>query len=69
MKNFSFKARMIYFSIITLFSIGFFALQWTSATGEGAGFGSMILLMLWGIMALFGIAGLIFSLKTRTRNQ
>ncbi|MFC4711506.1 hypothetical protein [Planococcus dechangensis] len=69
MKNFSFKARMIYFSIITLFSIGFFALQWTSATEEGAGFGSMMLLMLWGIMTLFGIGGLVFSLWARKSNQ
>ncbi|MBT2581400.1 hypothetical protein [Planococcus sp. ISL-109] len=69
MKNFSFKARMIYFSMIVLFSIGFFLLQWTAATDEGAGIGSMILLILWGVMALFGIAGLIFSMWTRKRNH
>ncbi len=67
MNRFSFKARMIYFSIIALVSIGFFVLQWTANLDDSAGVGSVILLVLWGAMALFGIAGIILSAKARNK--
>ena len=65
MKNFSFKGRMIYFSAIALISLAFFALQLTAVLQGSDGMGSIILVMLWALMALFGVAGIVLSLKKR----
>lgn len=69
MKKFSFKARMIYFGLIALFSLGFFFLQLSSVMDGDAGIGSMVLLTLWGAMAAFGIAGIIASIVVKRRNK
>ena len=69
MKNFSFKARVIYFGAIALISLAFFALQLTAVLQESNGIGSIILLILWALMALFGLAGLGFTLKNRNRQK
>lgn len=69
MKNFSFKARIIYFGAIALISLAFFALQLTAVLQESNGIGSIILLILWALMALFGLAGLGFALKNRNRQK
>lgn len=60
---------MIYFGLILLFSLGFFFLQLTSVMGGDTGFGSILLLILWGVMSAFGIAGLIASLAGNKRNS
>ncbi|MGO1060307.1 hypothetical protein ACTL32_14320 [Planococcus sp. FY231025] len=65
MKNFSFKTRLIYFGGIALVSLAFFALQLYSSQTTEAGTGSMVLLILWGLLAAFGIGGLIFSIARR----
>ncbi|ANU16050.1 hypothetical protein BBI11_02775 [Planococcus maritimus] len=69
MKNFSFNARLIYFGAIVLFSLGFFFLQLSSVMDGGAGIGSIILLILWGVMAAFGIGGIIASFAVRKRSK
>ena len=69
MKNFSFKARIIYFGAIALISLAFFVLQLTAVLQESNGIGSIILLILWAFMALFGLAGLGFALKNKNRQK
>lgn len=69
MKNFSFKARILYFSAIALISLAFFALQLTAVLEGADGIGSIILVILWALMALFGLAGVIFALKNRNRQK
>ncbi|TWT04286.1 hypothetical protein FQV26_15215 [Planococcus sp. CPCC 101016] len=69
MKNFSFKARIIYFGAIALVSLAFFALQLTAVLQDSNGIGSFILLILWALMALFGLAGLGFALKNKNRQK
>ncbi len=69
MKNFSFKARIIYFGAIALISLAFFALQLTAVLQESNGIGSIILMILWALMALFGLAGLGFALKNKNRQK
>lgn len=68
MKNFSHKTRLIYFGGIALVSLAFFALQLYSILNSDAGTGSMVLLILWGLLASFGIGGLIFSMGKRGRH-
>lgn len=69
MRNFSFKGRIIYFSVITVISLAFFSLQLFANSEESPGAGSVILLILWGLMAAFGIGGIIFSIIQRGRQQ
>ncbi|RNF39142.1 hypothetical protein [Planococcus salinus] len=69
MKNFSFKGRIIYFSLIAVVSLAFFALQLYSHLNSPSGVGSIVLLILWGILVLFGLAGIILSVKNRDRHQ
>ena len=66
MKNISFGGRMIYFSLITLVSAAFFAMQLYAYTGDGVG--SIVLLVLWGILIAFGVSGIILSIKNRDRH-
>jgi hypothetical protein len=68
MKNFSFKARMIYFGMIAAISLAFFGLQLYANSQGDPGIGSVILLVLWGLMAAFGIGGIIFSVAKRGRH-
>ncbi|ANU26560.1 hypothetical protein [Planococcus versutus] len=67
MKNFSFKGRIIYFSAIALVSLAFFVLQLTAVMQGSDGLGSIILVILWALMALFGITGILFAVKNRNR--
>lgn len=69
MKHFSFKARLIYFGVIALVSFAFFALQLTAVMEGSDGIGSIILAILWALMALFGLAGVGFALKNRNRQK
>lgn len=69
MKHFSFKARLSYFGAIALVSLAFFALQLTAVVEGSEGIGSIILVILWAIMALFGLAGVVFALKNRNRQK
>ncbi|MDN7243215.1 hypothetical protein QWY14_15530 [Planococcus sp. N028] len=69
MKNFSFKGRMIYFGVIAAISLAFFALQFYANSQGSPGTGSIILLILWGLMVAFGIGGMIFSIMKRSRQQ
>jgi len=69
MKKFSFKAKMIYFGLIALFSLGFFFLQLSAVMDGDTGIGSIILLILWGVMAAFGIAGIIASFAVKKRSN
>lgn len=68
MKNFSFKTRLIYFGGIALVSLAFFALQLYSVQTTEAGTGSMVLLILWGLLAAFGIGGLVYTVAKRDRH-
>lgn len=69
MKNFSFKARMIYFGLITVVSFSFFAMQGYANSTGSYGTGSIVLLILWGMMIAFGIAGMIYSIKNRNPHK
>ena len=69
MKNFSFKARILYFGAITLISLAFFALQLTAVLDGADGIGSIILVILWALMTLFGLSGVVFALKNRNRQK
>lgn len=63
------KTRLIYFVVIALVSLAFFALQlYANSTGP-TGIGSIVLLVLWGIMATFGIVGFIWSMSTKNRQS
>lgn len=63
------KTRRIYFAAIALVSLAFFALQlYANSTGP-TGIGSIVLLILWGIMAAFGIVGFIWSTSTKNRQS
>jgi hypothetical protein len=68
MKNFSFKTRLVYFGGIALVSLAFFALQMYRVQTTEAGTGSMVLLILWGLLAAFGIGGLVYSVAKRGRH-
>ncbi|MTD31454.1 hypothetical protein [Planomicrobium sp. YIM 101495] len=68
MRKFSFGTRMIYFSLITAISLTFFVLQLYIAM-EREGGGAIFLSVLWGIMTLFGVGGIIFTLLTRNRTK
>lgn len=69
MKNFSTKTRIIYFSVIALVSIAFFVLQLYANSNGGYGAGSIVLLVLWGLLAAFGLAGLFFTLSKQGRHK
>lgn len=69
MKNFSFKARMIYFAVIAAVSLAFFSLQLYANSQGSPGTGATILLILWGALIAFGIGGMIFSILRRSRHQ
>lgn len=69
MKNFSVRTRIIYFSVIALVSIAFFVLQLYANSSGSYGVGSIVLLILWGLMAAFGIAGLVFNASKRDRHK
>ncbi|HSI67773.1 MAG TPA: hypothetical protein VK947_10175 [Planococcus sp. (in: firmicutes)] len=68
MKNVSFGGRMIYFGLITLVSAAFFAMQLYAFNTDGGGIGSIVLLILWGILIAFGVSGIILSFKNRDRH-
>lgn len=68
MKNFSFKARILYFGAIALVSLAFFTLQLVSVLQGSNGIGAIILVVLWALMALFGLAGVVYALKNRQKN-
>ncbi|ANU14972.1 hypothetical protein B481_2887 [Planococcus halocryophilus Or1] len=69
MKDFSFKARVIYFGAIAIISLSFLALQLTAVMQGSNGGGSITLVILWSIMALFGLAGIGYALKRRNRQK
>ncbi|WP_038702325.1 hypothetical protein [Planococcus sp. PAMC 21323] len=69
MKDFSFKSRIIYFGAIAIISLAFLALQLTSVIQGSNGAGSITLVILWSIMALFGIAGIGYAYKVRNRQK
>jgi heme/copper-type cytochrome/quinol oxidase subunit 4 len=66
MKNF--KTRIIYFGAIAAVSLAFFALQLYVFLTSPDGTGSIVLLILWGIMVAFGIAGIIFTMAKKNRH-
>lgn len=68
MKNFTVKTRIIYFSVIALVSAAFFILQMYANSNGEHGTGSIVLLILWGLLAAFGIAGIVFTLAERDRH-
>lgn len=59
---------MVYFGAITLISLAFFALQLFAVVQGSDGIGSITLVILWALMALFGLAGIGFALKNRQKN-
>ncbi len=65
MKNFSLKARLIYFGGIALVSAAFFVLQFYGYQRGGQNTWEMMLLIIWGILALFGIGGIVYSIAKR----
>lgn len=69
MKNFSFGMRMIYFGAIALISLAFFSLQLYTVINGSPGIGSIVLLIIWGLIVLFGAGGMIFSYMTRDRSK
>lgn len=69
MRNFSFKGRIIYFAVITAVSLAFFSIQLYANSEGNPGTGSIILLILWGLMAAFGVGGIIYSIVQRGRQQ
>lgn len=69
MKNFTFKTRILYFSLIAFASIAFFILQLYANSDGEYGIGSIVLLILWGLLAAFGVAGLISALSKRDRHK
>jgi len=69
MKDFSFKTRIIYFGAIALVSLSFLALQLTAVMQGSSGVGSITLVILWAIMALFGLAGIGYAIKGRNRQK
>lgn len=68
MKKLSFKTRMIYFGAIAAISLAFFALQLYVYLNSAEETGSMVLLILWGIMVVFGIAGIIYNVAKKDRH-
>lgn len=69
MGSFDYKTRLIYFGAIALVSLAFFALQLYSVQTSAAETGAMVLLILWGGLAAFGIGGLIYSIAKRDRHS
>lgn len=69
MKNLSFKTRMIYFGAIAAISLAFFALQLYVFLNSSDGTGSIVLLILWGIMVVFGIAGMVYNMAKKDRHK
>lgn len=69
MKNFSFGMRMIYFGAIALISLAFFSLQLYTVINGSPGIGSIILLIIWVLVVLFGVGGMIFTYMTRDRSK
>ncbi|ANU24444.1 hypothetical protein [Planococcus donghaensis] len=69
MKDFSFKTRVIYFGAIAIVSLAFLALQLTAVMQGSDGVGSITLVILWSLMALFGFAGIGYAVKRRNRQR
>lgn len=67
MRKFSFGTRMVYFALISAISITFLAFQ-IYITSQSGGGGAILLTVLWGIMALFGVGGMVFTLLTKKRS-
>jgi len=67
MKNF--KTRIIYFGAIAAVSLAFFALQLYVFLNSSDGTGSIVLLILWGLMVVFGIAGVIYTVAKKNRHS
>ncbi|HSP23264.1 MAG TPA: hypothetical protein VLQ20_13160 [Planococcus sp. (in: firmicutes)] len=67
MKNWGLKARLIYFGAIALASAAFFALQFYGYQSGGQSTWEVILLIVWGLLAAFGISGFVYSLAKRGR--
>jgi len=69
MKKLSFKTRMIYFGVIAAISLAFFALQLYVYLNSSDGTGSLVLLILWGLMVVFGIAGIVYNVAKKGRHS
>lgn len=67
MKNFSLKARLIYFGAIALASAAFFALQFYGYQNGGQSTWEGVLLIVWGLLAAFSIGGFVYSIAKRGR--
>jgi len=64
--KFSYRARILYFGLIAFFSLGFFLLQIYAVMNNKTGTGSYVLLVLWGLMVVFGVGGIFY---TTARNK
>ena len=67
MKKWSLKARLIYFGVIALVSAVFFALQFYGYQNGGQSTWEVMLLIVWGLLAAFGIGGLVYSITRKGR--
>ncbi|MDN3448974.1 hypothetical protein QMA09_02160 [Planococcus sp. APC 3906] len=65
MKKWSLKARLIYFGVIALVSAAFFALQFYAYQNGGQSTWEAMLLIVWGILAAFGIGGFVYSIARK----
>ena len=66
MNKFSYRSRILYFGLIAFFSLGFFLLQIYAVMNNDLGTGSYVLLVLWGLMVAFGVAGIFY---TKAKNK
>ena len=67
MKKWSLKARLIYFGVIALVSAVFFALQFYGYQNGGQSTWEVMLLIVWGLLAAFGIGGFVYSIAKKGR--
>lgn len=67
MKKWSLKARLIYFGVIALVSAVFFALQFYGYQNGGQSTWEVMLLIVWGLLAAFGIGGFVYSITRKGR--
>ena len=67
MKKWSLKARLIYFGVIALVSAVFFALQFYGYQNGGQSTWEVLLLIVWGLLAAFGIGGFVYSITRKGR--
>lgn len=60
------KARLIYFGGIALVSIAFLVLQFYGYQSGSQSTWELMLLIVWGILSLFGIGGFVYSITRRS---